>query len=273
MRLERKKARHPMQMKWMTVWALVLAAGLGGAGCTQLSPEGRALLESGYDAAERGDNQGTINAMDKFLDEHGKSHRADEGYYLRGLGHYRAGHRSEAQADFAKALDETGKKEVRGKAHLALGDIAWDDDDMAEAEKNYRAALKDLPADEPPVDRVHFRAGAALQRMGKWEEAAVEFHRVMELFKSSPFAAQAARRVNASGWTVQVGAFKVKSVADQAAAKLRQGGLIADVRPTNEGGQGLAFLVQAGSYATYEDAQAALGRIRQGHPDAFIAPK
>ncbi|MCY2929924.1 MAG: SPOR domain-containing protein [Planctomycetota bacterium] len=262
-----------MQMKWTAVWALALAAGSGGAGCTQLSPEGRTLLESGYDAAERGDNQGTINAMDKFLDEHGKSHRADEGYYLRGLAHYRAGHRSDARADFAKALDETSKKEVRGKARLALGDIAWDDDDMPEAEKNYRDALKDLPADEPPTDRVYYRTGAALQRMGKWEEAAVEFHRVMELFKNSPFAAQAARRVNASGWTIQVGAFKVKSAADQAVAKLRQSGIAADARPTTEGGQGLAFLVQAGSYASYEDALSALGRIRQSHHDAFIAPK
>ncbi|MEI7835130.1 MAG: SPOR domain-containing protein, partial [Planctomycetota bacterium] len=129
------------------------------------------------------------------------------------------------------------------------------------------------PSDQPPADRIYYRTGAALQRMGKWEEAAVEFHRVMELFKSSPLAAQAARRVNATGWTIQVGAYKIKSVADQAAAKLRQSGIASDVRPTAEGGQGLAFLVQAGSYSTYEEAGQALGRIRQSNRDAFISPK
>ena len=262
-----------MHTKRMLVWVSVLAASLGGAGCTQLSPEGQKLLESGYDTAERNDDRATIAAMDKFIDEYGKSHRADEGYYLRGLARYRAGQKSQARDDFAKALDLTGKKELRGKAGLALGDIAWDSDDMVEAEKNYRAALKDLPPEAPPADKIYYRMGAALQRMGKWEEAAVEFHRVMELFKGSATASQAARRVNAHEWTVQVGAYKVKSVADQAAAKLRQSGVPCEVRPTTEGGQGLAFLVQAGSFSAYEEALQTLGRIRQTYRDAFIAPK
>lgn len=262
-----------MHTKQIVILASVLAAISGLGGCTQLSPAGQKLLASGYDAAERNDNQGTISTMDKFIDEYGKSHRADEAYYLRGLANYRADRKSQAREDFAKALDLTSKKELRGKAQLALGDIAWDSDDMPEAEKNYRGSLKDLPDDQPPADRIYYRIGAALQRMGKWEEAAVSFHRVTALFGGSPLASQADRRVNATGWTIQAGAYKLKSAADQAAAKLTQSGYPAAVRATKEGGQGLAFLVQTGSYSTYEEALQALGRVRQTSREAFIAPK
>jgi len=260
-----------MPKNWMLT--LALAAILPVAGCTRLSGQGQKLLESGYDACEKGDHKAVLESMDKFVAEHGKTDRADEGYYLRGLACYQTGQKTKAREDFAKALELTRKKELRGKACLALADIAWDVDDMKTAEEHYHLALKDLPADQPPADRACYRRGVALQRLGQWSEADVQFHRVMDLFKASSWAKEAARRLYAKSWTIQVGAFKYKTSADAAARRLAQRGCPAEVRTAPEASHGLVFLVQAGAYSTHEEAVQAIGRVRQIQRDAFITPK
>lgn len=256
-----------------TCWipTLVLAATAAFSGCTQLSPHGQKMLQDCYDATEKNDNAAALAKLDKFVEEYGKTDRGDEGYYLRGVAQYRAGQRDKAKADFAKALDLTNKAELRGKANLALGDIAAESDDVKTAEECYRKALEDIPNDRPPADRAFFRCGVALQRMGKWDDARVMLFRVMDMAKDSSWAKEARRRVNASSWTVQAGAFRNNAAAEAVLRRLKAAGIPAETRAVPE--EGMIFVVQSGAYATYEEAAQALRRVQQVQKDAFVAPK
>jgi tetratricopeptide (TPR) repeat protein len=239
-------------------------------GCQEsLTPQARQLLQNGYAASAAGNPQGVVGSMDAFLRDHARSSRADEAYYLRGLAKYHLDDRVGAQADLEAALARTDKNELRGKAALALGDLAWDRDDMPTAADMYGVVLENMNRSTSPADHAGYRRGCVLQRLGRWEEADLQFSRVMELFSGTELAARSSRRIHGRVWTIQVGAFDGKSSAEAVVRELADEGLQAAAVPTT--GQGrLTFVVQAGRYATYEQATAALPSVKRFQPDAFV---
>ncbi len=247
-----------------------LAALLCCIGCQEsLSPQARQLLQNGYAASAAGNPQGVVSSMDAFLYDHARSSQADEAFYLRGLAKYQLGDRVGARADLEAALSRTDKNEIRGKAALALGDLAWDRDDMPTAADMYRVVLENTDRSAPPTDHAGYRLGCVLQRLGRWEEADLQFSRVIELFSGSELAARSSRRIHGRAWTVQVGAFESKSSAEAVLGELADGGVQAAAVPLT--GQGkLTFVVQAGRYATFEQATAALLSVKKVKPDAFV---
>jgi len=239
-------------------------------GCQgQLSPQAEQLLKSGYAASSRADHRAVIAKMDAFIAQNGRSRRADEAYYLRGLAKYALGDRAGARADLSEALQRTDHDELRGKAYLALADLDWDEQDMAGAENNYRKALAYLPPRQPPADHAYYRLGCVLQRQGRWEQADVQFSRVLFLFGDSPFAQRSRRRIHSTAWTIQVAAYRQKARAVATAESLRAKGLSANVKSALSQGDVL-FLVQVGRYPTYEQAKAALPAIKADWKDAFV---
>ena len=251
-----------------TVTLLCLAGGV--LGCNgQLNPQAKDLLRSGYDMYGRGDDRETVRRMDAFLQENGRSSRADEGYYLRGLAKYRLGDRPGAEADLNEALGRTERKDIRVGARFALGEMAYEDGDMALAENAYRQALADIEPGQKSAERVYYRLGCILQRQGRWRDASGQFRRLRHHFVDSELAKRAGRRVNGDAWTVQVGAFRAKSRADAVAAELRGKGFQAFSQPVPEDST-LLFVVQVGLYPTYEQAVAALGGVQQTQSDAFV---
>lgn len=262
----------------MRMWNLLTPAALVctlslGPGCNgPLSPEAKKLLLAGYDAYERGEDKAAIARMDEFLLAAGRSNRADEAYYLRGLAKYRSGDLDGAEADMQLALTNVSHKEVRGKARLALGDLAWGRGHLAEAEELYRSALEDIPQGRAPGDQAHYKLGCALQRLGRWEDASVQFHRVLDLFEGTKWARLAGQRANAGAWTIQVGAFDGKKRADEHAVAMMRKGLPAAVRPVLRQGK-LVFLVQAGIYSSYDQAAEALSKAKKTQQDAYIATR
>ena len=249
--------------------ALLCLAG-GVFGCNgQLNPRAKELLRSGYEAYGRGEDRDTVRRMDAFLQENGRSNSEDEGYYLRGLTKYRSGDRRGAQADLNEAIGRTEQKDIRVGARLALGDLAYEDDEMALAENAYRQALADIEPGQEPADHVYYRLGCILQRQGRWRDASGQFRRLRHHFVDSELAKRAGRRVNGDAWTVQMGAFGAKSRADAVAAELRGKRLQAFSRPIADGST-LLFVVQVGLYSTYEQAVAALRGIQKTQSDAFV---
>ncbi|MCJ7544471.1 MAG: SPOR domain-containing protein [Phycisphaerae bacterium] len=239
-------------------------------GCQEtLTPQARQWLQNGYTASASGEHQTVIQSMDAFLAEHARSRRADEAYYLRGLAKYHLGDRVGAQADLSAALDRSSKAEVRGKAALALGDLAWDGDDMPTAAEMYRTAVDNMDATVPPADHAAYRLGCAHQRLGHWQEADLQFSRVMELFPDEELAERSARRIHGRSWTIQVAAFNDQARAEAAVKELGGQGVRADVSPTMGKGKPI-FMVLTGRYATWEQATAALPSLKKLQPDAFV---
>jgi len=247
---------------------LFLMAGL--AGCQgALSPQAEQLLQSGYAAGSRADHQTVVAKMDAFIAQNDRSRRADEAYYLRGLAKYGLGDRAGARADLSEAARRTDHDELKGKAYLALADLDWDSGDMAGAENAYREALAHLPQRQPPADHAYYRLGSVLQRQGRWEQADVQFSRVLFLFGDSELAQRARRRIHSTAWTIQVGAYRQKARAVSMAERLKAKGLSAHVKSALSEPAAL-FLVQVDRYPTYEQADSALPSIKADWQDAFV---
>jgi len=245
--------------------ALMICSGCGGP----LSPQARQLLQESYDVFQEGDYQAAIVKLDTFLADNAGSSRADEAYYLRGLARRRTDDQAGAKADLNLAIAATQNKELRAKALVALGDLAYEGDDMALAENMYRQALADIQQGRRPSDHAHYRLGSVLQRQGRWTEADVQFDRVVHLFGDSKLGRLAARRTHCTAWTIQAGAYTSKRRADLAAKRLRDKKLPAVTEAILRDGKPL-FLVLVGRFATYERAAADLHQTKTHKPDAFI---
>ena len=256
---------------WFLVccWSVSCAAGCNG----RLSQEAERLLDAGKLAYQSGDDGGAVRTMDLFLKDNAGSRRAEEAYYYRGLAKYRMRNLGAARADFQEALDRARSDAVKAAAMIALGDLAYDTNDLAVAEKMYADVLKRMEAekisDKAPADHVYYRLGCTLQRQGRWYEADSHFDRVMYLFAGTELARRSELHVRCTAWTIQAAAFTDKSGADATAAALRSRDFPVETQPALRDGK-LVFLVCVGRYATFAQAEPNLPRVRRHYGDAFI---
>jgi len=247
--------------------ACLLLASIGCNG--QLPPEARDLLQKANTAHDAGDNAETIRLMDDFLGRYEGLRGDAEGYYLRGAAKVALKDHAGARTDLAQAVDRAREGDVRGKALVLLGEMAFQADEMAAAENHFRDALEALGQGRPPVDRAHFRLACVLQRQGRWEEADRQFDRLIYLFDRTELARLAGRRIRCRAWAIQAGAFERKGGAETLAERLRRAGLSATVTYTLVDGRAM-FLVLVGRHATYEQAAAALPSVGARQQDAFV---
>jgi len=248
------------------VCALCMLAGCQG----HLSTQAKQLLQSSYDRYAAKDDLAVIRQTDAFLAENAGTGRANEAYYLRGMAKKRIGDAG-AKEDLQAAASKTKNADMRARAKVALGDMAYDEDDMALAENMYRQALGDIEQGQKPSDHAHYRLGCVLQRQGRWHDADVQFDKVGYLFPDTELARKSALRTHCVVWTIQAGAFADKSRADAVAKGLSSENLPALSHAVVRDGK-LMFLVQLGRFATYEQAAAALPRAQSRHTGAFVTP-
>jgi len=249
------------------VWPVLVSVGCDG----YLSPQGKELLAAGSAAFNRSDYEDSVRYLDTFLKDHSKSRGADEAYFVRGLAKYKLKDPAGAESDLKEALNQTKLNHIRVHALNALGDLAWDKNDMALAENMYREALDNVREDQRPTDHSRYRLGCVLQRQGAWSDADLQFDRVIHFFGDSELGKLAARRVRCRAWTIQVGAFQDKALADAVARRFRARNLPATVHDVIEQGQRLS-LVHVDRYATYPQAASALETVKRHRPDAFVTP-
>jgi septal ring-binding cell division protein DamX len=101
----------------------------------------------------------------------------------------------------------------------------------------------------------------------------VPFRRVVSEFPQGAYAATAERRLqlNADHFAVQCGVFAQIENANQLLARLKQHGLRPHVRPEDRRGTS-CYVVLEGRYASYQEANQALSRVRTYVPDAVLWP-
>lgn len=248
----------------------LLAAALS-AGCDSgLSLEAQKLLTSGQSSYQSGDDAAAIRAMDQFLAENGRSKRADEAYYYRALARQRAKDLPGATADFNQVMQKTSSSQLKAMAYKGMGDIAYEREDMPLAESMYRNALAGLDESKRPADEVRYRLGRALQRLGRWQDADLQFSRMIKLFEGSELALRAGRLYSATAWTIQMGAFRDKRSADSLAQKYKSENRVHCVVQMIQADVGTMFAVQTGRFPAYDLADAELAKVRTVSPQAEV---
>lgn len=257
---------------WIAALAAACAVLCGSTGCVEpVSPEAKQLLLDGRAAYDRGEDPTVVRQTTAFLAQHGRSSLSDVAHYLRGLADYRQQDLPAARTDLHAALAETKRRDIRLGSLKALGDMAYEDGDMAGADGFYRQALAECQPSARPADEIGYRLGCALQAQGRWSEADEQLDRVAHVFAGSEIARRAERRLRCVAWTIQAGAYEKKAAADTEAARLRAAHLPANTRPVVVGDK-LRFFVQAGWFDTRDKAATLLPAVRNARPDAFIIP-
>ena len=258
---------HKQSWIWMVVAALLVSA----PGCNQAVTEhGRKLCAEALAAFDRGEYALTVTHMDAFLRESSQSSSAGRAYYLRGLAQHRLKRLQEAKSDLIKAVARSKDRTVRANALTAMGDMAWEQKDVKSAESYFRQALEFCERDVAPAGHVYYQLGCVLQHQGRWKAADEQFRKAVHHFPNTLFADRSGRRVNARAWTVRAGAFRRRAAADTVAAKLKSSGLQAVSRADTTTTERLVFVVDAGEYETYPQAEAALAGVRKHKPKAFV---
>jgi len=238
-------------------------------GCTGAAPpRGMVLLDESQNSLVRRDYKDTIEKTDRFLREFGSTREAGRAYYLRGKAKLSLSRTSQARSDLGAAVSRSPNANVRANARLALGQMAFDSGRMVQAEEYYRDAIADIEVGKLPSDHARYRLGCVLQRRGLWSQAELEFRNVVEYFANTELARRSSRRVNATAWTVQAGAFGSQAHAVLQVRKLRSVGFAPDITPIL--GNGPLFVVVVNRYETYQQAAAALMSVRKHQADAFV---
>ncbi len=252
-------------------------AFLGGCNAA-ISPEARGYLRAADTSFRRGDDRAAIEAGSRVIRMHPQAEETSEAYYIRGLARCRIGlakRRKElvraGKNDLLTALKLARRKDLIARVHCRLGDLDYQSGDLDASGGHYRAVLRHTPAGAKPADEAMYRLGCILQRQGRWGDADLMFNKVAHLFDDTPLAARAEERVYAVRWSIQAGAMSNVAVAKKLRQRLRSAGLDAriDLELRNKR---TVRLVRVGSWRTYGQAQANLGKVKRIVSDAFITP-
>jgi tetratricopeptide (TPR) repeat protein len=250
----------------LTLAAACLAAL---AGCNLPSPEARQWLKDSSAAAAAGDNDRAIQLSSRFLQEYPKLEESAEAYYIRGLARSRTDQRAPARDDLEAALKLTKRKDLLALAHMELGSMAYQADDVPGSESHFRAVLVNLPPAQSPADQAAYRLARVLQRQGRWNDADLFFDRVIYLFPQGELARLARTQVRATHWAIQAGAYADPTQAQNTQRRLSQAGLSAQVDKEMRD-DSLMYLVRVGSFATLEAGQSDLEKVKRLCRDAFM---
>jgi tetratricopeptide (TPR) repeat protein len=244
-----------------------VVVGLLLVGCGPTDAD-RKVLTDAYARYGTRDFAGTEELAGKYIDKEPTADNVDEAFYLRGLARYGRGDRIGATADLGKALERTKRADMKYKANMTLGDIAFDQYRWEEAVADYQKALGAGAGVEP---RLQFRLGAALQAVGQWDNARAHFEAVAGPGGDAALAERARERMEARVFSLQFGAFKEGVRAGDLARQLKAAGIPANVASELRDKQ-LVFVVRAGSYTTWADAEAARKRVAVRYPGAVVVP-
>lgn len=247
---------------------LTMAAGCtGGKGKIQ---EDRAAFDAGYAAFQAGQWKRAIEEFSQFLRSNPAMEARGEVYYYRGECYVHLKNRREAMDDFERALGATAHPPIESFARVAIGNLYYEDGNDAKAAETYAEALR-KPPKELPLEAVVLRMGISLQRLGKWEMADRYFAYLLDRYPDSPGAPEARRRIHATCFAVQIGAYVSMSTAQGEAARVRAAGFQPRVVQTARGIQTLNA-IQVGRAQTYAEAASLARHLNQAGFQALIVP-
>ena len=257
-----------MDAPFMGMSRMILASALALlAGC--VTDQDRQRLQDGYAAYNAQHYSQASNIADAYIRKFPQDPHIDEAYYLRALTRLAAGDKAAAHDDLEQAYARTSRPDLRAKSARILGDLAYDRAAYPEAIERYQQALA---ADPQSIEaQTYYRLGAALQAVGRWDEARGPLNKVLTLSDSGNWDDYARRRLSVHSFSLQFGAFRDLDGARRMARGLQQHKVAAEVFKEQRGTSPL-YTVRAGSYPTLAQADAAKQRYHASHIDGVVYP-
>jgi tetratricopeptide (TPR) repeat protein len=259
----------PTAKSWRVffLWLFLGAAAVSLGGCDSGPKVTRDDVMSSY---QHGDFEKAYTQGSALVEKSTGQNKA-EAQFVAGMSAYRTKRSDDAIRLLAPIADNTDKR-ISGPSNATLGLIYSDRGQYEKALDYFKASIPRL--DGESLAEANFHAGATEQKIGHWSEA--RSHLTMAAAKTGDAGLKetARQRMNATGFTLQFGAYNdAKNAEEQAAAikgSVTRGGL-GDPRVIGGAGAGgrKLFLVQAGSFNTYD--LAVKGKQRLGRADAVIA--
>lgn len=252
-------------------WVIGLSVVLAG-GCASLPESERAVLIQANRQYAQGDFAAAAASLDRLIRDYGQTQEIAEAHYLRGLCRFNQQQREAAAQDFERGIEKSNRADLTARCQASLASIAYQRGHWTRAAGLYAGSVKDLP-DAPPTDTILYAAGMAMQRAGEWQQARLQFARILNRFRDRPIASDA-RRMAAwrhAFFSIQLGAFRDADKAGTAVYQYRQKGLDAWQENLPRGKDAL-WIVMAGRYGDYAQALSALERVRRIEPKAAVLP-
>ena len=217
----------------------VIAAAVWGCAQTQSSQQQRpAMLQTASTNVLTGNYDEAVTIYTDFLGTGPAPQLMAEGYVGRGNAYYKLGRYELAEADFRAGLSIQCDRATRAQATLGLANSVFALENYEGAEKVYRQIPR-LYQGLVPQDEVTYRLGLSLARQGKWDEVRQLLEQVAADWPGGDFARSAKAKlaaVNGRVFTVQVGAFTNKTVAEKALGELKAQNFPAALEPIDIGG-------------------------------------
>lgn len=261
---------------------LAVLMAVGGGCSSGTTPESKRQLQSGYQALDRKDYNGAMDAADQFLREHPRGGPGTaEALYLEGRVYEQraasaeaAGRESEAKVElqnarstYVRALNLQSPPNVAALIHAGVANTAYFQDDYATAMNEWAVAY---PAVAQPDAQAWmlYRIGLCQQRLGRFDQADRTFAQVRQQFPQSVPAQRAAIHQGAKAFYVQVGAYADAANADRIVASLQSQRYRA-VKTVTAGNR---QEVRVGPAPTYAEAKVLRGQLLPAYPGAIIEP-
>ena len=173
-------------------------------------------------------------------------------YYARGISHERQEHWDQAEADFRNAQRLTRANSVKADATLGLAHALFAQERYGESQKVYTMVLRSYEG-LVAMDETTYRLGLAQARQGKWDEAQRNLRKVAERWPAGEFARRAEAKLPAvisRKFTVQVGAFTNRQLAESKVEDLKEKGLAGRIVEIDLGGVP-GYAVRSGGFTTW----------------------
>jgi TolA-binding protein len=271
LRQSARRVRRPAAQSLMRCAVVIfLAAGLAPGCAPPTQRDSQAVFDDAFAAFQAGQWPRAYDGFTRYLRSGPEATSRGEVYYYRGQALVHLRRRSEARNDFQQALAAKPGQPILDFIRVAIGNFYYEEGNDAKALEWYNQALRD-PVPQLPMDQLSLRAGVSLQRVGRWQDADKYFQHLIDNYPATTGALEARRRIHATAFAAQAGAFTMPAAAQQELARLRQKGFDARIVPTNRAGQTLQA-VQVGRARTYVEALALAQRLMNAGFSALIVP-
>jgi tetratricopeptide (TPR) repeat protein len=200
-----------------------------------------------------------------------------EAYYLRGLSRLtRGGDKQAATADLRAAIAKSQRIDLKAKASRSLGDLEFKSAQWQDAKTDYEQALALFAqpnAGGTPRETawVNYHIGACLQALGQWDQSRPHFQHAIAGNADPELAQRAIARVNATSFSLQLGAFEDGRNAGERSRQLTAAGIPVTIVSEMREGK-LLYIVRYGSYSTWQQADVARDRFLSKDPAVTIVP-